>query len=607
MKWKRNTALLLAATICLGAFTACSGNPSASSGTVSSESTSETKSSTSSGATLVDAAKKNTNFNPTGKKIVKEKQNFTIWVLQTSSEKKTGDRACSKKAEEDTNVHIDWVEIASGSLKEKVNISLASGDMPDAYTHEIDGLSSYVERFQPLNDLIEAYAPSVKEMFVEMPELKASLADYNGIIRGLPTGDAYIGNTMNHMLWINQQWLKNVGMSLPTTTDEFEAVLKAFKEKDPNKNGKQDEIPFTFRNVWEWSTGCGDMFGPFGTVENDNHVFIDPKDKTLKFAPQEKGYYEALQWLHKLFSEGLIQNTVFTISSDMYGTQLTNKDNIGAFINYSDSALGNTELSQTWFTPMDSDDPSHVYRHVPALKGPDGTRMVFQGNLKTSPAFLITTKCKTPEVLVRWYDYINTGLENYALWRWGKENERWHYATVDQKHLDEYKKLHPNLPENLIPIKVGDKVPAQYDTTGWDWKSKFGYKDGGSYENAESLAGQALVFERAGIISNACINESKEPELKLKATMEDLPYAVKGIPAGMSTKENEEERAKIKADLDTYLLRFISDSIMNGIDDSKWQTHLGKLKDMKADRYLTLCQEATEKINSITKSNSSSK
>ncbi len=30
---------------------------------------------------------------------------------------------------------------------------------------------------------------------------------------------------------------------MPQTLDEFYTVLKAFKENDPNGNGKQDEIP----------------------------------------------------------------------------------------------------------------------------------------------------------------------------------------------------------------------------------------------------------------------------------------------------------------------------------------------------------------------------
>jgi putative aldouronate transport system substrate-binding protein len=594
MRWKRAAAVLLAASVCLGSLGACSGkieNPAGGSGAVGAGN-----------ASPVDAAKKDANFNATGDKIVNEKETFDVWVQQTSSEKKAADREAVKKAEAATNVQINWIEIPESSWKEKVNISLASGDLPDAYAKGIDNLASYVERFQPLNELLDAYSPAAKEMFEELPELKASLADYNGVIRGLPTGDTYLGNSLNHQLWINQKWLKNVGMSMPTTTDEFEAVLKAFQEKDANGNGDpNDEIPFTFRNVWDWSTGCGDMFGPFGVVESANHVFVDPKDQTLKLAPQEDGYYKALQWLHKLYSEGLVQNTVFTESKDMYDTKLAGKDNVGAYISFSDSALGNVDL-RDWYTDPIGDDPSKIYRHVPPLKGPDGDRMAFQESMAHEPSFFITTSCEKPWVLVRYWDYVNTGLENFTLWRSGTENSRWHFATVDQKKIDDYKKLHPDLSENLIPIKVGDKVPSLYDTSDWDKNKKWeqlGYKDGGAYEGAEAFAGQSLAYNRAGIISDAVINEAKTPDTKMLASLVDLPYAVHGLPAGMATKENSEARVKIKADLDTYLLRFISDSVMNGIDDAKWQTHLAQLKAIKADEYLKLCQEANQKINSM--------
>ena len=45
---------------------------------------------------------------------------------------------------------------------------------------------------------------------------------------------------------------------MPTTTEEFRAVLKAFVEGDPNGNGKADEIGLTgatTRNTW-WNMRC---------------------------------------------------------------------------------------------------------------------------------------------------------------------------------------------------------------------------------------------------------------------------------------------------------------------------------------------------------------
>ena len=47
-------------------------------------------------------------------------------------------------------------------------------------------------------------------------------------------------------LWINTQWLDNLGLEMPTTTEEFYQVMKAFKEQDANGNGDlNDEIPLS--------------------------------------------------------------------------------------------------------------------------------------------------------------------------------------------------------------------------------------------------------------------------------------------------------------------------------------------------------------------------
>ena len=60
-------------------------------------------------------------------------------------------------------------------------------------------------------------------------------------------GKAYSG-TGQHML-INKAWLDKLGMQVPTTRDELEDVLKAFKTEDPNGNGQADEIPMNIRKL----------------------------------------------------------------------------------------------------------------------------------------------------------------------------------------------------------------------------------------------------------------------------------------------------------------------------------------------------------------------
>ena len=53
----------------------------------------------------------------------------------------------------------------------------------------------------------------------------------------------------------------------------------------------------------------------------------------------------------------------------------------------------------------------------------------------------------------------------------------------------------------------------------------------------------------------------------------------------------------LSADIDTYLKKFIADSIINGIDDAKWQDDLKKLESLKVDDYTALCQEFVDAMN----------
>ena len=55
-------------------------------------------------------------------------------------------------------------------------------------------------------------------------------------------------------LAVRQDWLDKLGLKTPTTLDEWRTMLTAFKQRDPNGNGKADEIPLS---TWAASPGAG--------------------------------------------------------------------------------------------------------------------------------------------------------------------------------------------------------------------------------------------------------------------------------------------------------------------------------------------------------------
>lgn len=102
---------------------------------------------------------------------------------------------------------------------------------------------------------------------------------------------------------------------MPETVDELYAVLKAFKENDPNGNGKADEIPFS-------STGINyNMMYNFGIVDSR----FNNNNGKIEYAPMTNNYKECLRFMKKLYSEGLLDNEFLTQTSQ----QMTAKGNEG--------------------------------------------------------------------------------------------------------------------------------------------------------------------------------------------------------------------------------------------------------------------------------------
>ena len=114
-------------------------------------------------------------------------------------------------------------------------------------------------------------------------------------------------------LWINQDWLDQLGMKEPETTEEFYAYLKAVKETDLNGNGQHDEVPFAATGI----TGIIDhLKGSWGLGTSGlGHKFVDvdPDTGKLRFTKAQPEYKEMLEFLNKLYKEGLLDKEIFTI------------------------------------------------------------------------------------------------------------------------------------------------------------------------------------------------------------------------------------------------------------------------------------------------------
>lgn len=540
---------LLAACILAGTLAGCAGGDNNTSSGTSSDVSSETSSQTSSTESSPETTLKvSDNFNPEGLPILKEPDTFKVVITQQSTQIAAKDKQCYIDSAKETNINFDFVEISAASWKEKVNIMFASDDLPDMFWDDVPEISTQYEQLAVLDEYIEAYAPNVMKLFEDRPEYKGILTAPDGKIHFLPGGDEAYMNQIDQQLWMNKNWLEAVNMEIPTTTDEFYNVLKAFKEQDANGNGDTtDEIPFSFNGIWDWATGIGNMFGSFGVPLAGGQTFV--KDGKVVLASKEEGLYEALKYFNKLYSEKLIDQEVFTQSLEQYNSRGKGKDVFGSVVAYrAHYALGSEHKEN--------------YVGVVPLKGPDGTQMVKANYINQLSGYQITTACEQPEALVRFYDYANSSTEMVLKWNRGYENINWKYVDIDGEQ-----KIVPNLtvdPNATPPVGRGDTSFSVAAPCVW-------------------------MLHRDEAIS---VTDPDQPvDIKKDLIAASMPFAIYGLPTGLDTAENTQKKALIATDLETYLKKFISDSIINGIDDAKWEDHLKTLEKLRVDEYVALEQE----------------
>lgn len=307
-------------------------------------------------------------------------------------------------AEAQTNVHIDWTNIAGADYQERKNLLLASGDLPDAFWNT--GFSdadivTYGENgtLIPLEDLIAQYAPNVTAAFERYPALKAAVTAPDGHIYTLPSmiqlGEGSGIGAVRFFHAINQTWLDNLGLSMPTTLDELHDVLLAFKTQDPNGNGQADEIPFSFMFDW-WCADIGDLFGAFGmpdTIADYEHVIV--RDGKVIYTAVQPEYRDAIAYFHSWVEEGLIDSESFTQDVQTYLA----KGKAGDV-----SQLG----SYIWWEIEEVVGPDRAdqYALVPPLAGPTGITGVGHANGSGigRAAFAITSANQMPDLTMKWID-----------------------------------------------------------------------------------------------------------------------------------------------------------------------------------------------------------
>ena len=206
-----------------------------------------------------------------------------------------------REAESRMNIKFDWQVLASEqwniSMKTRINGGRELPDimgLPDWGVANIDEYSRE-QVIIPLNELINKYAPNIKRILNEYPELRRQMTSADGGIYSL--NDFFMQNEYYMGVLIREDWLNNLGLEIPETVEEYEAVLTAFRDRDPNQNGEQDEIPLFVVGGYQYDY-LASMAGM--SVPLQDTVIDENGNAVYQKATKEYGTF--LAWLNRLYT-----------------------------------------------------------------------------------------------------------------------------------------------------------------------------------------------------------------------------------------------------------------------------------------------------------------
>ena len=506
-----------------------------------------------------------------GLPIVREPESFTLFADESGAPE---DIVLFPIWNAETNVTAILELMPHEAAMETINIRISTGDYPDViggwlFFNEARAMDLALRDgiVIPLQDLIRDYAPNI-EAALNLPGVREAMTMPDGNIYSFP----YIveAGVVAFSPWINQEWLDNLGLAMPTTVDEFTNVLRAFRDGDPRGDGVP-VIPFTVDPQNHTITNMTGYWG-INAAAQGPYAYMHFTGSEFVFAPALDEFRQMMIWFASLWDEGLLDPEMFTQDRAMW------------------TANGRNGLFgvSTAYAPVDFAEEFEAvlpdgrivirtaYEPLPVLRAVDGVRPVWRRNadevgtnIDGNPVgiqilrsqIFITNAAENPATIVRYFDHIFSPLQSIQT-HWGLLGE-----TFEEVGPMQFRKF----PESELSEETRERLSlARLYVQALPRQMPIGLqpiRDEGIWPYDHTGSRDVLY----------------------------LPYLTPLAPQAWLPADSVAEIAQINADLiETYMRGFIADVTVGLIDlrdDAAWARHLEQIELLGASR-------RTEIINS---------
>lgn len=493
--------------------------------------------------------------NEEGFPIVDEELTMTMIAPGTGSSPNWNELDVLEEYAEKTNINFKYNTPPADDFGTNLNLAFSSGNIEDIiYGAETDDLTPAMEVdygeqgiLLPLEDLIDEYAPNIKKIFEENPEIEKSVTTTDGHIYAIPRISTSHRAIWKSPMWYNGDWLDELDVKeLPETTDEFYELLKRFRDEDPNGNGKKDEIPLLgveMDSIGPW------FMAAFGVKDQK----VIENDGKVGYGAITDEYKEYLKYMNKLYEEDLLDPETFSQSDEEKKAKGQN-NRVGVFSDYFSYFTTGEEVDEATNNPM--------YK---PLKSPDVDEPIapIDDGIQRG-AFALSKNNPSPEASIRWLDYFYSE-EGGAYIDQGPEGDLWEWNDDETKRID----------------KKEDEIPDGYDDLE-DYRASITP----AFGIAAPYLDQDIEKE----------NPSKMDEFTKAETEEKMePYGEVAFPKVYLTPEEQKEINTIEMDLESYVEQMEAKFIAGVEPLSNWDEYVETIKGMDIDRYIEIYQDAYDR------------
>ena len=495
----------------------------------------------------------------------------TVTITGTTSypvgtEEDPNKRTIFKRLEEETNVHVDWTAISSDQWGDKISLNMANANTLTDFVFTAgfgdNDLIRYADQgvIVPVEEYIDNYMPNLKAVFDKYPEYRTMCEDADGHIWALPwieqlgSEKTAIQTVGNNMTFINQKWLDFLGLETPTTVDEFEQVLLAFKEHAPELQKEfgidGDIIPMScIVNDQDPNLLINGFGDGIGDVDMGQHIAVTDDKKVICTATTD-GFRKGVEWLHKLYAEGLIDPECFTQDWSTY------------------VAKGKSHRYGVCFT-WDVANIDNIQDYVPlkALKA-DTVNVTPQNGSFTSGfdrgRCVVTSVCKNPAFVCAWLDKMYDPFQSPQN-NWGTYGEDDDFDIFELSENEDGEKMLKHAP-------LGDASPVEV-------------------REAECVGGPLAVLDEYYGKYVTCPDDAQYRLDWIKDYYTDDMHCKYVYPRVFMSSEDTEKLSAIQTDLVSYLNSSKAEFIRDGITDDSWNAYINQVDSYGLDQYLEIYQK----------------